>query len=272
MSKDLLKTNRREFIKLAAAAGGVLATMHATGTPIFAAPEAAKEYIPLVKLPYPTNALAPDISEKTVKQHYDSHHMAYYKQVTGYIKANPDYDKIPLDKLLVKTKGGILVEDSIFNMGVLLWNHNFYWQSMKPKGGIKPKGALTKKVIESFRSVENFKQKFIDSAMEMGIGWVWLVKTGDKLNVVRTVYHDGLITSEHQPLITIDVWEHAYYMDYGNNRKKYVENYLNHLVNWDFAEANFKAVKTEKKKAEPKKEPKKEIKQKAAPKKGSSPK
>ena len=250
MSKDLLKTNRREFIKFAAAAGGVLATMHATGTTVFAAPEAANVYIPLVKLPYPANALAPDISEKTVKQHYNDHHIAYYKQLTGYIKANPDYDKIPLDKLLVKTKGGILVEDSIYNMGVLLWNHNFYWQSMKPKGGIKPTGDLTKKVIESFGSVEKFKQKFIDSAMELGIGWVWLVKTSGKLDVVRTVYHDGLIATRYQPLITIDVWEHAYYMDYGNNRKTYVENYLNHLVNWDFAEANFKVVKTEKKKTE----------------------
>ena len=244
MSKDLVKTNRREFIKLATAAGGVLATMHVTGTPIFAAPVAAKVYIPLVKLPYPTNALAPDISEKTVKQHYNDHHMAYYNQLTGYIKANPDYDKIPLDKLLVKTKGGILLEDSMFNMGILLWNHNFYWQSMKPKGGIKPKGALTKKIIESFRSVENFKKKFIDMTMEMGIGWVWLVKTGEKLNVVRTMYNDGLITSKHKPLITIDVWEHAYYMDYGANRKKYVENYLNNLVNWDFAEANFKGIES----------------------------
>lgn len=242
MNNDLLRTDRRDFIRLAAA-GGVLATMHASGFPVFAA-ETAKGLIPLVKLPFPANALAPYISEKTVNQHYNSHHIAYYKQVTGYIKANPDYANIPLDDLLKKTKGGILVEDSIFNMGVLLWNHNFYWQSMKPKGGVKPKGDLTKMVIKSLGSVEKFKKKFVDRAMDVGIGWVWLVKSADKLEVVRTIYHDGIITAKFTPLLTIDVWEHAYYMDYGNNRKKYVENYLNNLVNWDFAEANFKGTVT----------------------------
>ena len=269
MDNDLLKTNRRDFMRIAAA-GSVLATIHASGIPVFAA-ETAKELIPLVKLPFPANALAPHISEKTVNQHYNSHHLAYYKQVTGYIKANPDYANTALDDLLKKTKGGILIEDSIFNMGILLWNHNFYWQSMKPKGGITHKEALTKKVIKSFGSIEKFKQKFTDKAMELGAGWVWLVKTKDTLEVIRTIYHDGLITASHKPLITLDVWEHAYYMDYGNDRKKYVENYLNHLVNWDFAEANLKAVKAVKKVA-PKKGPKKEAKHKAAPKKGSLPK
>ena len=144
-------------------------------------------------------------------------------------------------------------------MGILLWNHNFYWQSMKPKGGINPKGDLTKKVIESFGSVEKFKQKFIDRAIEIGVGWVWLAKAEDKLQVVRTTYHDGLITSKYKPLLTIDVWEHAYYMDYGADRKKYVEDYLNHIANWDFAEANFKGTvamkpKIIKKEPEPKKE------------------
>lgn len=269
MSNDLLKTNRRDFMRLVAA-GSVLATMHASGIPVFAA-ETAKELIPLVKLPFPANSLAPFLSEKTVNQHYNSHHMAYYKQVTGYVKANPDYAKMPLDELLKKTKGGILVEDSIFNMGILLWNHNFYWQSMKPKGGIKQKGKLVKAVTEAFGSVDTFKKQFIDRALDVGIGWVWLVKTADnKLKVLRTVYHDGLITAKFTPLLNLDVWEHAYYMDYGNDRKKYVENYLNNCANWDFAEANFiggKAAKkpAEEKKAAPTKKP--EPEKKAAPKK-----
>ena len=268
MDNDLLKTNRRDFIRLAAA-GSVLATMHASGFPVFAV-ETAKGLIPLVKLPFPANALAPFISEKTVNQHYNSHHMAYYKQVTGYVKANPDYAKTALDDLLKKTKGGILVEDSIYNMGILLWNHNFYWQSLKPKGGVKEKGALAKAVTGSFGSIDKFKKAFVDTAMDVGIGWVWLVKTADnKLKVIRTVYHDGLITANFTPLLTLDVWEHAYYMDYGNDRKKYVENYLNNIANWDFAEANFKAVKAAKKPAEEKKAaPKK----KPAPEKKATPK
>jgi len=256
------KTNRRNFMKLAATAGGVFAGMHATGkyafgteTPVQAAakPPAASpaavtadmksKFIPLTELPYPTRALQPYLSERTVYEHYHNHHMNYYNRVTGYIKSNPEYDNITLDDLLLKTKEGILLEAAIYNMGILLWNHNFYWPSMKPKGGIKSaaQSALTKKIAETFGSVDKFKQKFMEKSLDIDVGWVWLVKNPEgKLEVLRTDYHDGPIMAKYVPLITIDVWEHAYYMDYGHDRQMYVDNYLNNLVNWDFAEANFK--------------------------------
>ncbi len=241
MSKDVQVTNRRDFVKLLTAAGGVFAAMHTMRVPLVAVPAEPTVYIPLVKLPFALTALEPYISERTVKQHYNEHHKAYYDRLTGYISVNKGFANIPLDDLIDKTRGKILTEEAIFHFAVLLWNHNFYWRSMKPKGGIlsEKKSALTKQLIDSFGSVEKFKQKFVQRCMEVGIGWVWLIKTPNGLDVVRTDYHDNLIPTKYQPLITIDVWEHAYYMDYGPNRQKYVENYLNHLVNWDFAEVNF---------------------------------
>lgn len=247
MDSGLYQTNRRDFMRLVTAAGGVFAAMQAMQVPLFAFPVEASEYVPLVKLPFAPTALEPYISEKTVKQHYNEHHKAYYNRLTGYIEVNKEFANIPLTDLIDKTRGKVLTEEAIFHFAVLLWNHNFYWQSLKPKGGILPEkqSALTKQVVASFGSVEKFKQKFVQRCVEVGIGWVWLIKTPNGLEVVRTDYHDNFIPTKYPPLITIDVWEHAYYMDYGPNRQKYVENYLNHLVNWDFAEANFKGKKKE---------------------------
>jgi Fe-Mn family superoxide dismutase len=244
MLRDIPVTDRRDFLKFITAAGGAFAAMHTMRGPLFAVPAEPIEYIPLIKLPYATNALAPHISEKTVKQHYNEHHKAYYNGLKGYIEANKEFADIPLENLIDKTRGKILTEEAIFQFAVLLWNHNFYWQSMKPKGGIAPENqsALTKQAVASFGSVEKFKEKFIRRCMEVGIGWVWLIHIPSGLEVVRSDYHDNFIPTKYPPLLTIDVWEHAYYMDYGPNRQKYVENYLNHLVNWDFAEARFEGL------------------------------
>lgn len=251
MDSKMYQTNRRDFMRLVTLAGGTFAAMQALQVPLFAAPVETSKYVPLIKLPYAPAALGPYLSEKTVKRHYNEHHKAYYKRLTGYIEVNKEFKNIPLTDLIDKNRGKILTEEAIFLFAVLLYNHNFYWQSMKPKGGILPesKSALTKQVVASFGSVEKFKQKFVQRCMEVGIGWVWLIKTPKGLDVIRTDYHDNPIPTKYPPLLTIDVWEHAYYMDYGPNRQKYVENYLNYLVNWDFAEANF----TGKKKVAPKK-------------------
>lgn len=241
--------NRRDFMKVAAA-GGALAALHAAGLakasdtkqasaqPASPKPTAAIEYAPMVALPYAMNALEPYISAKTVNLHYNDHHKSYYERLKGYIKVNPDYDKIPLEKLVAKTKGGVLTDDTIYNIAVLLYGHNLYWQSMKPKGGIvkDTKSFLTKMIIDSFGSVEKFRKDFTDKAMELGIGWVWLLKTDKGIEIQRTVYHDAPIPSPEIILANLDVWEHAYYMDYENHRQKYVENYLDYLINWDFAE------------------------------------
>ncbi len=193
----------------------------------------------LVMLPYPLNALKPYLSQRAVYHHYHDHHMGYYKKVKAFCQAHKEYEQLSLDKLISIKSNNPEIKNGVIN-ATLLRNHNFYWQSMKPGGGIvsEEKSKLTKKVIESFGSVVQFKKKFISKAMKIGIGWIWLFDIGNELKIARTDY----ITtppSHYKPLIAIDVWEHAYYVDYGNFRQKYVENYLNHMVNWEFAEANF---------------------------------
>lgn len=245
MLKDEVPASRRNFIKLALGAGGTMAAMHTLGVSLFAEPVGKSgSYLKMTKLPYAQNALEPYISRNTIERHYYEHHLAYYKQLTGYIKVNPKYDNIPLEKLIDKTRGGILLEDALFNFGVLLWNHNFYWKSMKKGGGIIKNASdsdLTKIVIKTYGSIKKFKEKFIEKSMELGIGWVWLIKEGkDSVSLLRTDYGNTISLSKVKPLATIDLWEHAYYTDYGHERKKYVNNYLDHLVNWKFAEKNFK--------------------------------
>ncbi|MGD9200386.1 MAG: superoxide dismutase [Chitinispirillia bacterium] len=199
------------------------------------------KYIPMVRLPYSPDALQPYISEKTIRLHYYNHHRSYHTRLLQYIKQNPDYDKIPLELLLLRTKGGIFIEDTLYNIGILLWNHNLYWQSMKPKGGILPESQseLTKQIIVTYGSVNEFKKKFIQKVYDVDVGWVWLVKTNDSVEILRTLYHEAPIPSMNPILCTIDMWEHAYYIDYGRDIQKYAENYLDHLVNWEQAEQLF---------------------------------
>lgn len=194
----------------------------------------------LVKLGYKTKALEPYLSEKTVYHHYTDHHMGYYYKLKKFLDDNPKYKKVPPVKL-IRMKDDPAILESIRINAILLANHNFYWQSMKPKGGIKSEkeSKLTRAVVKSFGSVSSFKKKFITRAMKIGIGWIWLFKTDKGIEIVRTDYTTSLLPSSYKPLLVIDVWEHAYYIDYGNYRHKYIDNYLNHLVNWDFAEENF---------------------------------
>ena len=187
----------------------------------------------LPTLPYPRNALAPHISEETLDYHYGKHHQTYVTNLNNLIKGT-EFEHSALESIIKQASGGI------YNNAAQVWNHTFFWHSMKPNGGGAPSGALANAIIAKWGSVDEFKKAFQASAVgNFGSGWTWLVKTaaGD-LNIVNTGAAGTPLTGDDRPLITLDVWEHAYYIDYRNARAKFVEVFLNHLVNWDFAAGN----------------------------------
>ena len=191
----------------------------------------------LPALPYAENALNPVISSETMSYHYGKHHQAYVNKLNELVVGTPFAD-MPLDMIVAAT-----AKDSqhkaIFNNAAQTWNHNFYWQSLKPNGGGEPPAALKAKLESSFGSVEAAKKALADAAMtQFGSGWAWLVADGDKLKVVQTSNADVPFTNGLKPLLTIDVWEHAYYIDYRNKRADYVNALLDKLINWEFALKN----------------------------------
>jgi len=182
----------------------------------------------LPDLPYPKNALEPHISEETLEYHYGKHHKTYVDKLNGLVEGTDDADK-SLEDIIRSATGGL------FNNAAQVWNHTFYWNCMSPNGGGEPGGALADAINRDFGSFENFKQKFSDSAVgNFGSGWTWLVQNKDgSLALVNTDDAETPLTSDATPLMTCDVWEHAYYIDYRNARPKYLEAFWN-LVNWDF--------------------------------------
>ena len=187
----------------------------------------------LKPLPYAKNALAPHMSEETFSFHYDKHHQAYLTNLKGLIEGTPDAEK-SLEEI-VKTSTG-----KVFNNAAQVWNHDFFWASMKPQGGGEPTGALAAAITRDFGSYAAFKKQFADAAVaQFGSGWVWLVRDGASLKIVTTSNADTPLTKGLVPLLTCDVWEHAYYVDYRNLRAKFVDVFLTSLVNWDFAAQNF---------------------------------
>ena len=187
----------------------------------------------LKPLPYAKNALAPHMSEETFSFHYDKHHQAYLTNLKGLIEGTPDAEKSLED--IVKTSTG-----KVFNNAAQVWNHDFFWASMKPQGGGEPTGALGAAITRDFGSHAAFKKQFADAAVaQFGSGWVWLVRDGASLKIVTTSNADTPLTKGLVPLLTCDVWEHAYYVDYRNLRAKFVDVFLTSLVNWDFAAQNF---------------------------------
>ncbi|BBA34984.1 superoxide dismutase, Fe [Methylocaldum marinum] len=189
----------------------------------------------LPPLPYAKNALEPHISAETLEYHYGKHHQTYVTNLNNLI-AGTDFEKLPLEDIIKKSSGGI------FNNAAQVWNHTFYWNSLKPNGGGAPAGALADAINQAFGSFDKFKEEFTKCAIgTFGSGWAWLVKNADgKLAIVSTSNAGNPMTSDQTPLLTCDVWEHAYYIDYRNARPKYVEAFWN-LVNWDFASKNFGA-------------------------------
>jgi len=186
----------------------------------------------LPELPYAKNALAPYISAETMEYHYGKHHQAYVDKLNSLIPGT-EYEDMPLEDIIRKASGGV------FNQAAQVWNHTFYWDSMTPDGGNEPSGDLGSAIKSAFGSYDDFKQKFQEMAVgNFGSGWTWLVARNDgSVDIVNTDDAGNPLTQDLKPLITCDVWEHAYYIDYRNARPKYVEAYFN-LVNWDFAARN----------------------------------
>lgn len=192
--------------------------------------------ISLPALPYAKDALAPHISEETLAFHYGKHHNAYVEKTNAAIKGS-ELEDASLDEIV---RAAHAKDAGLFNNAAQVWNHTFYWNSMSPNGGGAPTGKIAELIDASFGSYDAFRKAFADAAAgQFGSGWAWLVKKGDKLEIVKTGNAETPLTDMSvTPLLTIDVWEHAYYLDYQNKRPDYIATFLDHLVNWDFANAN----------------------------------
>lgn len=186
----------------------------------------------LPELPYAMNALEPHISQETLEYHYGKHHKTYVDKLNGLISGT-EFESASLEEIITKASGGI------FNNAAQVWNHTFYWNCLSPQGGGEPAGALKDGINGEFGSFTNFKEKFSQAATTLfGSGWAWLVKNPDgSLDIVGTSNAGNPLTESKTPLLTCDVWEHAYYIDYRNARPKYLEAFWD-LVNWNFVAKN----------------------------------
>ncbi len=189
--------------------------------------------IKLPDLPYDKAALEPYISAKTLEFHYGKHHAGYVKKLNSLIKETP-LDSEALESIINKTAKDVS-KSTVFNNAAQVWNHVFYWQCMKPKGGGVSSGAIGDKINAVFGSHDKFLEQFKSAALsQFGSGWVWLVLKEGKLEVIKTSNADTPIAQGLKPLLTVDVWEHAYYLDYQNKRADYLDAYIKNLINWDF--------------------------------------
>lgn len=189
----------------------------------------------LPRLPYAFDALEPHIGARTLELHYTKHHKGYLRKLEKAI-ADTALAQESLEDIIRGSDG------DVFNNAAQVWNHTFYWRSMSPDGGGDPRGRLLAAIVRDFAGVDGLKAQFAEAASgEFGSGWAWLVATPEgTLRVLSTTDAENpLRDPETQPLLTLDVWEHAYYLDYQNERAKYIEAYLDHLINWRFAEDNF---------------------------------
>lgn len=191
----------------------------------------------LPPLPYPESALEPVISGKTVSFHYGKHHRGYI-ETTNKLIVGTNLVDLALDKIVTATAGKVDYA-TIFHNAAQAWNHDFYWHCLKPRGGGEPPAVLREKMQAAFGSVEACKKELADHAVaQFGSGWAWLVLDGVELKVVKTDDADTPLTQGVKPLLAIDVWEHAYYLDYQNRRADHVNAVIDKLANWEFAAAN----------------------------------
>lgn len=193
--------------------------------------------IQLPDLPYAKDALAPYISANTLEFHHGKHHKAYVdntnKLIEGTALANESLETI------IKKVAGDVSKAGLFNNAAQVWNHSFYWKCIKPKGGGKPAGTIANKINATWGSFEKFAEEFKNAGItQFGSGWAWLVLDGDTLKITKTVNADTPIAHGLKPLFTIDVWEHAYYLDYQNRRPDYLTAVIENLLNWDFVNLN----------------------------------
>jgi len=192
----------------------------------------------LPELPYAKNALEPRISARTVEVHYEKHHRGYLNKLQKAIEGQPIAGK-SLEEIILSAEGGV------FNNAAQLWNHTFYWKSLSPKGGGQPGGDILKAIQGAFGSVDEFKRKFAEVANgQFGSGWAWLVRDEkSQLKILGTPNAENPLRQKATPLLVVDVWEHAYYLDFQNDRNGYTQACVDHLLNWEFAAANLKAAK-----------------------------
>ena len=187
----------------------------------------------LPPLPYAKDALQPTMSAETLEFHYGKHHQAYVTNLNNLIKGT-EFENLPLEEIIKKSSGGV------FNNSAQVWNHTFFWNCMKPNGGGAPTGPVADAINAKWGSFDKFKEEFQKSAVgNFGSGWTWLVKKTDgSVDIVNTSNAGTPLTTDNKALLTVDVWEHAYYIDYRNARPKFVESWWN-IVNWDFVNQNF---------------------------------
>ena len=195
--------------------------------------------IQLPDLPYDLKALEPHISEKTLNFHYDKHHRGYVDKLNATIERS-DFADCSLEVIVRRSfQSG---DAGIFNNAAQVWNHTFLWHSMSPNGGQRATGPLAEAIERDFGNQDDFSDEFVKAAKScFGSGWTWLVADGGQLKIVSTSNADTPLVRGLEPLLTLDVWEHAYYLDYQNDRGKYVNRFLRELINWDFAASNYEA-------------------------------
>ena len=192
------------------------------------------------ELPYASNALEPHVSASTLGFHHGKHHKAYVDKLNAAI-AGTTYDELPLEKVIATAYEA--ADTGIYNNAAQSWNHTFLWHSMSPEGGGAPRGPLADAINARFGDLDGFRKAFREAALgQFGSGWTWLVRSADGLDIVSTGNADSPVIDGLIPLVTLDVWEHAYYLDYQNKRDAYVDAFLEHLIDWDFATQNFEAA------------------------------
>lgn len=191
----------------------------------------------LPTLPYAKNALVPYISEQTIDFHYGKHHQTYVTNLNNLVQASANEEKT-LEELIQMSFSKPDMT-GVFNNAAQVWNHTFFWNCMKPNGGGLPTGLIAEKINAAFGSYEKFAAEFKQAALtQFGSGWAWLVQEGDSIKITKTANADLPMVHGQSALLTCDVWEHAYYLDYQNRRADFVQTFLDNLINWDFVNAN----------------------------------
>ena len=187
----------------------------------------------LPPLPYAHDALASKgVSQETLEYHHDKHHQAYVTNLNKLIEGKPEESK-SLEEIILSSEAGV------FNNSAQIWNHTFFWSSMSPTGGGAPSGEVADRINKDFGSLDDFKSQFADAAAtQFGSGWAWLVEDGGKLAVTKTANADLPLKHGQKALVTLDVWEHAYYIDFRNARPNHISNFLDNLINWEFVAQN----------------------------------
>lgn len=196
----------------------------------------------LPALPYAYDALDPHISKSTLEFHHDKHHAKYVSTYNEKVQGT-QYDTMPIEEV-IKAIAGDASQAALFNNAAQAWNHTFYWNSLSPNGGGEPTGELAEKMVADFGSIDQFKEAFKAAGTgQFGSGWAWLVLENGTLKVTKTLNAENPLHLGQTPLLTMDVWEHAYYLDYQNRRPAYADAFLANLINWEFAAQNYAAAK-----------------------------